>query len=166
MTTGTAGRRSCSEGDIYIPRLSFAGLYRHLERNQAHLLRPKLSGGKSLARQGESCWRWEAGDTPDRACAVDDGRQERVLQTGRVLLRNSWHRVPWQRESPLSLLPSLIESPTEKIYTGKNFRFWDFPPKIHFKTFWIDSDQNNFFEQIFWLRHFFTIFWPKTVILA
>ena len=33
------------------------------------------------------------------------------------------------------------QSPTKKIYTGKNFRLRDFRFKIRFATFWIDSDQ-------------------------
>ena len=45
----------------------------------------------------------------------------------------------------------------EKIYTRNFFRFWDFRFKIHFETFWIDSDQKiltlPFFHH-FWLKKF------------
>ena len=62
----------------------------------------------------------------------------------------------------LAILAKKRLSPTKKIYTGKKFRFRDFRFKIHFKPFWIDSDQKNFSTKIFYLSHFFTIL----VILA
>ena len=63
----------------------------------------------------------------------------------------------------LVILAEKNKVPRKKFYTGKNFRFWDFCFKIRFKAFWIDSDQKNFFDQIFLTVIFslFLPFWPK-----
>ena len=64
--------------------------------------------------------------------------------------------------SILGLLAEKRLSPSKKFYTGKNVRFRDFRFKIRFKTFWIDSDQKNFFDQHFLTLPFFHYFGKKT----
>ena len=46
---------------------------------------------------------------------------------------------------------------SKKIYTGKNFRFWDFRFKLRFETFRIDSDQKKF-DKNFLTLSFFSLF--------
>ena len=48
-----------------------------------------------------------------------------------------------------TILAEKRQSPTTKNLHVKNFRFRDFHFKIRFKTFWIDSDQKNFWPNFF-----------------
>ena len=58
----------------------------------------------------------------------------------------------------LAILAEKRQSPSKKILHGKNFRFRDFSFEIRYETFWIDSNQKNFFDQNFYLSHVFALF--------